>query len=189
MSLKKTCTKCNIELDIDCFNKNKTGLYGYFSQCKKCVGMLAIKRRLDNPKKYKENRKKTYLKNRENNIKKAVEWGKNNVDKRNIAKRKWRDKNKEKTNHYTKQYIYRKKGATGKHTINEWKELCDMFGNVCLCCLKKEKLTKDHIIPLTKGGTDNIENIQPLCVSCNSKKSNRNTIDYRENFINGNERY
>jgi hypothetical protein len=39
------------------------------------------------------------------------------------------------------------------------------------------KLTRDHILSLSNGGTDDITNIQPLCVQCNSKKSTK-TIRY-----------
>ena len=65
----------------------------------------------------------------------------------------------------------RLKAVGGSHTPAEWETLQAQYNWTCPCCKKSEvKLTKDHIIPVIKGGSDNIENIQPLCGSCNSKK-------------------
>lgn len=72
----------------------------------------------------------------------------------------------------------RKRNATGNYTYTEFKALCERYGNICLCCHQSKKLTADHVVPLVSGGTNGIENIQPLCKSCNSKKATK-TIDYR----------
>ena len=71
----------------------------------------------------------------------------------------------------------RKRDAEGSHTFGEWELLKKQYGYTCPCCGEKEPfegriklLTEDHIIPLFKGGSDYIENIQPLCHRCNSKK-------------------
>lgn len=66
----------------------------------------------------------------------------------------------------------------GSHTKQEWENLKLKYNNRCLGCKQVTQLTKDHIIPIALGGTDNIDNIQPLCRYCNSIK-NVKIIDYR----------
>jgi 5-methylcytosine-specific restriction endonuclease McrA len=73
-----------------------------------------------------------------------------------------------------------KLGNGGSHTLGEWEILKAQYNCTCPLCKKKEpdiKITEDHIIPLSKGGSDNIENIQPLCVRCNSMKGTK-IIDF-----------
>lgn len=61
----------------------------------------------------------------------------------------------------------------GKHTEYQWYWLQARQGFRCACCQRKVPLTKDHVIPVSKGGIDHISNIQALCQSCNSSKGTR----------------
>jgi len=63
----------------------------------------------------------------------------------------------------------------GRYSIDAayWAWLCQMLDNRCQYCghqFPVRKLEIDHIIPVSKGGTSEWSNIQPMCRSCNSKK-------------------
>ena len=82
----------------------------------------------------------------------------------------------ENTLYLTRKRKAQKKANGGKHTLQEWADLKKRFNNTCPSCLKKEpdiKLTRDHIVSISLGGTDNIDNIQPLCGPCNSRKGKK----------------
>jgi len=55
--------------------------------------------------------------------------------------------------------------STLKKLLHKYKFQCVHCGNN-----DKESLTIDHIFPVSKGGSDSIENLQILCKACNSKK-------------------
>lgn len=91
----------------------------------------------------------------------------------------WRARNPERDIARTQHRRARKKGNGGEYTADEWKALCQQYNNCCLACNRDDvTLTVDHVIPLIRGGSNDISNIQPLCKSCNSKK-NTKIIDYR----------
>lgn len=74
----------------------------------------------------------------------------------------------------------KRKGAEGSFTTEEWKSLCDYWDWTCLRCGRCDvKMSVDHVIPLSKGGTNYISNIQPLCLKCNLEKGVDDT-DYRK---------
>jgi hypothetical protein len=60
-------------------------------------------------------------------------------------------------------------------------ELVKMYGEKCMCCNSTEHISVDHIKPysLYKELSLDFNNLQLLCRSCNSKKSNIHSTDYR----------
>jgi 5-methylcytosine-specific restriction endonuclease McrA len=69
-------------------------------------------------------------------------------------------------------------GCLSHFTGPEWQSLCQKFHYACLRCGDYQLMTPDHVTPLHLGGSNQIDNIQPLCRSCNSFKK-IDTTDYR----------
>jgi len=81
---------------------------------------------------------------------------------------------------YRKQRNHLERNAVGSHTLKQWEELKKEYNYCCANCGMQEpftdqwyqRLTEDHVIPISENGSNYIENIQPLCARCNSIKHN-----------------
>lgn len=104
-----------------------------------------------------------------------------NPEKHNAMVRRWFKENRDKALSYVHARRARKLANGGAYTRQEWESLKLAAGFMCLKCGNKEpdiRLTVDHVIPLIMGGSNNIDNIQPLCGRCNQSKGKKH-IDYR----------
>ena len=109
-----------------------------------------------------------YEREREEVIARSKKWAESNPEKVRQAKANNRRKRRA-----------ARHASPGIFTAEEFEALCESYDNRCLACGEtKAALEADHVVPLTKGGSDSISNIQPLCGSCNRKKF-VTIIDYR----------
>jgi 5-methylcytosine-specific restriction endonuclease McrA len=72
--------------------------------------------------------------------------------------------------------------ATGAFTSGQFHRLVLHFHGLCVACLNPgsplDPIVPDHVQSVFEGGSDSIENIQPMHRTCNSVKGSK-WIDYR----------
>lgn len=86
----------------------------------------------------------------------------------------WQAANRERWNCLLGRHRARKLSAEGSHTPREWLAKLRQFGFACAYCgATNIVLTEDHVVALSKGGSDYISNIVPACRRCNSKKRDK----------------
>ena len=137
--------------------------------------------RLRNIEKYSARDKAYRETHREQARQRSKDYYSKNKERAAIYGKRWWQVNPDKVSAY--HHKRRARSRVGLHfSGSEWSDLKRFYGENCLCCQQSRKLTADHIIPLSQGGSNGIWNIQPLCRSCNSKKGVK-TIDYRGYFF------
>ena len=112
-----------------------------------------------NPEKVTEQRAKWRNENRERHIATSTRWNQEHPEKRKEISIRYQ--------HKRRSILY---GLDRHYTKQEWVHLTMLYDNLCGICAGVGPLTVDHIMPLSRGGSNMIDNIQPLCGPCNSKK-------------------
>ncbi len=196
----KNCSKCGKIKPASGFSPQKTTADGLKSWCKDCNSALARKGYANNPDRAKEYTRKWRSEHADYERQKMREYNaqyyQENGDHVRRRVKAYTESNPEKVETFRKAYRATpaaqalkkaahqrrralKLGNGGNHTAAQWIAMCDWFGNICLKCGKAE-ITVDHVVPITKGGSNDITNLQPLCGECNMSKGNRSSADYRD---------
>lgn len=186
----KQCTECNLIKPNTEFHKASKGYLGTAAKCKSCK----ITQRRNTYLNLTDEQRTRYEKNRKARRANETEKDKQKVrdyNNKRYRENEWvREKSKaaiknwrQNATHnfwseYVARYRARKESAEGFHTRAEWLELVQIFENKCAYCGIICSPTKDHIVPLSRNGTDYIENITPACLSCNGKKGNKTASEF-----------
>lgn len=178
----KICNKCKAEKKEEEFSIDKRNPSGLSYRCKECDRKRVREYSKKNRNKIND-RFRTYRKNNKEKLKlRNSEYYNSNKEKIKTIVRTWTRNNKDKVNEYSRNYRSRRYSKeSGYISSKEWSDLKRKYNFHCLSCKRKEpiiKLELDHVLPLSLGGKNIIENAQPLCKSCNCKKGAKH-MDFR----------
>ncbi len=193
---RSICRDCASEYTRHYYQKNKDYYRAYAAANEKRIKERKHRWYLKNRERLCREGHENYLRNRDKRLLLAKIYNEQHKDEISVWQRKYAAEHREEIRvnggrweRNNPDYIRTKNArrraktsqATGCYTQVEWRVLKKRYGFRCLCCDKpenEEPLTADHIVPLSKGGRNSIDNIQPLCLSCNSKKGVQ-AIDFR----------
>ena len=143
----------------------------------------------------KEYSRANYLKNREVRLAYVKEYYRTHKEERNQKVAEWSKANRDKTREYNRRSyakdpskalrrVLKRKALKLKNGVEPYtlKEVLDWYGPMCYLCEEEIDLTLprkigvpgwgyglhlDHVIPLSKGGKDCLENVAPTHALCN----------------------
>lgn len=157
-----------------CIHGHVTERYVSDVKCVECNRQDAVNWRAANPNKVKQGKSRWARANPDKVVQRALRWDINNPGGRSRNTKRWRLSNPLKVRANSKNRRMRKRGAEGQHSADDIKNICAKQGNACFGCgvsFDFVKPTEDHIIALSKGGSNWPSNLQLLCQPCNDSKS------------------
>jgi 5-methylcytosine-specific restriction endonuclease McrA len=178
---RNTCKECVAIQDTQRYEENKEKqrqrALDYYHANKEARSKYSSTRYAENKKEISEARSQKRRKNI-NHFKKLerASYERNKEQKRLQAKKHLQLNYEAALERNHKRRARLKNAKTFKITAKESKKL---YSSPCLFCGSREQINLDHIIPISRGGSHGIGNLQPLCENCNSTKYNKTIMEWR----------
>lgn len=98
-------------------------------------------------------------------------------DRRREATRAWRLANPARA----RALVHRRRSLlkSGVVSDRDWEALVRRYDGRCAYCGSRGPMTMDHVVPVSRGGSNFIGNILPACKPCNSSKGARLLVEWR----------
>ena len=164
----KTCSACLLEKPLDEFYSLGSMKKSKRASCIKCCNASNARWQKNNPEKTRESTRKSSRK---------YYWGNHEASK--LRAKAANSRYKKSHPEVGRQGQHRRRArkiGNGVFKIIP-KDLQRLQRTPCQECGTMKKLTIDHVVPISKGGTHSIGNLQSLCLSCNSSKNNKFIIE------------
>lgn len=207
IAASKRCSKCGFVKAAEHFHLASNKKSGLRSDCKACNADMRAKRaskdaatkaiwRKDNAEKIRTKNAEWYAAHRVDRLKQIEEWKSKNkarVDEKRrqrydpkkqcLIQKRHREKYPEKALIYNQKRRASKRAASGAHTVEEIEALLVEQDHCCAnpycrADLRCTPMDLDHVVALSCGGSDGIENLQWLCQSCNRSKKHYSMGDW-----------
>lgn len=135
-----------------------------------------------NKEKYNLAGKKHYQENIEKYREYNLKYREDRLEELRKKDREWYKANPEIVKQRNRNCKARRKGAEGKFTNDDVKNIFNRQKGKCINCLKNiaKEYHVDHVIPIKLGGTNWPNNLQLLCPTCNLKKNAKHPIKWAQ---------
>jgi len=198
----KTCTKCGVTKEVIEFHRHSRSKDGYQSWCRSCFKQnwdsKPERNRANSAAyraKHRERLKKQKLEyaaaNRQREAARAREWSKKNPQRKREAALKWAQENPEKATQMRRMIWHRRQARLKNVQAYEVssRDMRRLLSSPCAVsgCLHTD-IQIDHVIPIARGGSHGIGNLQPLCAAHNQSKGAKTWMEFRLH-LKGKERY
>ena len=183
----KKCSKCSKLLVANSinFNKQKGGKYGLMNRCKECRKIESKEWRENNKERKKEYNKEYYENNKERKKEYDKEYYENNKEHIKEYYKEYYENNPDKVFNYANKRRSIEENQGRGISKDQWYEMMEFFDWKCAYSGeyiggKENRCIRsiDHIIPLSKGGENEIWNCIPMHRSYNSSKFTNDMLEW-----------